>query len=167
MRRIFLLPAIGAGVISGVGASLLVSAIQSHWHGSAASASGGAPVDHVAQHRAAIRQHGVEQLDREWSKSTAVSLTSSLSGLGKTAGFRVASVDCRTTTCVAYLDWNTYQLSVEHYADILQHDFGIACAREIVLPPPSDPADRYPGDVLFRCQRTESRQSSTAKERVK
>jgi hypothetical protein len=159
-HRVSLVSAVAAGLISGVGASLLIAMIPANRQGPAAPASSSPPpqvvhVDHLAVHRRAIQQHDAEQLDPHWSESTARSLTSTIAKLGKTSGFRVSNVDCRTTSCVAHLSWNNHQTAVTHYAEVLHQDLPVNCGRETVLPRPLDPAGRYPTEVVFRCQRPE------------
>jgi hypothetical protein len=162
--------AVSAGLMLGIGASLFVSVTWAHRGGQVARPP--APVstdvvhvDHLAQHRAAVREHDAENVDIDWARSMGQSLALTLSRLGKTSDFRVGKVDCRTTTCVAYLDWASYKASLEHYADVLHEGSRTDCSRETILPPPSDPSSRYQAEVVFRCKRSSAREQSRQIER--
>ncbi len=169
-QRVALFSAVLAGLLSGVGSSLLVTAMQARRNTTVArpspsSSSQVVHVDHLAEHRAAVREHDAQPIDRDWSLPMARSLTSTLSRLGTTTGFRVASVDCRTTLCVADLDWEHYNAALGHYGDVLHDRSPGGCSRETILPPPSGASGRYRAEVIFRCERSSAGQQSRQIER--
>jgi hypothetical protein len=66
-------------------------------------------------------------------------------------GFEVSSVDCRSVTCVAKLNWESFEHARETYADVLHYAYDANCAREIILPRPADPSLNYDATVIFNC----------------
>ena len=67
------------------------------------------------------------------------------------AGFEVSSVDCRSVTCVATLNWSNFEHARTTYADVLHYAYDANCAREIILPRPGDESLNYDATVIFDC----------------
>lgn len=99
----------------------------------------------LADHEAAGR-------DPRWAAPTERAITDSL---GKLAGdahpsFSVAGVDCRTTTCVARLDWSDAAAARAEIRTLVQNA-DVSCARQVTLPDASSAAGSYQVAVLFDC----------------
>jgi hypothetical protein len=106
----------------------------------------------LQQRQAQLEAHQREPVDFFWAKEAHTSLAADFAPLTRGDAFRVRGIDCRTTTCVATVEWPSYTKATEDYARLLQHPYGLDCARSILLPEPEDPAARYEARLVLDCQ---------------
>jgi hypothetical protein len=99
---------------------------------------------------ARLLEHRLSPRDSGWATSKERALTE---GIGDQANahttFSLVDVDCRTTTCVARLQWPSEQEARAQIRDLVQNT-DIDCARQVTLPPPGSNA-AYEVSVLFDC----------------
>jgi hypothetical protein len=100
-----------------------------------------------------IERHGHEARDASWASSTEAALRSELDGLGGDIGFQVRDIDCRTTTCVARLNWPSHGDALRQRRRVAQAAYSKECSREVYSPPVADgTAGPYEATVLFDCE---------------
>lgn len=99
-------------------------------------------MERVARHRLALRD---ESFVAEYEEPLRTALASQRI---QDAGAQLLSVDCRTNTCLATFRWEDFGSAAGGWQPIL-HTPDVRCAREIVLPQPSDPDASYDGHALF------------------
>ncbi len=102
-------------------------------------------------------QVAAEPDDPRWSRGAAAALRKNFEDLGIRSKFKVASLECRTTSCLAKLSWPSYDGAAKAWRSVLHAQTAINCARSVFVPPPEgDQGDReYEGTVYFDC--TEAR----------
>jgi len=159
------------GLLAGVGVTVLHSArpasaqpppVASSRANPLPSASGSAPDNptlerQIAQreqvHRELLAQHEREPHDPEWSASTEKLITARLETLAARGRFRVSSVDCRTTSCVAYLRVASYLDAQKAWPSIVQAPNDAQCGTEVTLTQPQAGATFYEFSAVYHCIR--------------
>jgi hypothetical protein len=111
----------------------------------------------IASHAAAIDAHWQERSDASWAPRATDATHRDLEGIAVQAEvpFEIMDVDCRSTTCLAELEWSSYGAAVGGYPDLLHHAYALDCARRIVLPEPATSHDdRYRASLVIDCTGT-------------
>jgi len=167
-----------AGAVAGLAAGIGISIVHSGLSGSVTS-SAPAPVlsvtalplpdptatpvnsaslaeqlaEQVKAHRESIARHELEPRDSLWATRTEQSLRNLLAKLANPRTFRVTSVDCRTTSCVAYLSAVSYLEARLAWPSIVNARSDIKCGTEVTLnePPPGESAFDF--SVVYDCKR--------------
>jgi hypothetical protein len=109
----------------------------------------------LQQHAAALRAHEEEPVDPRWSRQARSDFAQDLAAGEKDLQFKVKDVDCRTTTCVATLTFDSYSAARRHWLGIMALPTKNNCTREVTLGDPSDPAAAFDTSFVFDC--TEAR----------
>jgi hypothetical protein len=94
--------------------------------------------DDLRRHFAAKqRQHESEPRDPEWAGIAQASIRNELDDvLAPQEGVNLMSVSCRTTTCAAVVEWDSFGRAREGYGSLLQAPFDLNCAPSIFLEEP-------------------------------
>jgi hypothetical protein len=109
-------------------------------------------------HQDRIAQAKAELVDRAWASSTEASLQADLARFAEDPGAKgmtAVKVECRTTQCLAVMEWPSFEAARGGYGDILHGRYQANCGREVLLPPPANPSARYQATVVYDC--TEAR----------
>jgi hypothetical protein len=106
---------------------------------------------HIERHERRISGVRNEPLDARWAERTQPLLRSGLDGLAGKNGFRVKDVVCRNESCLGVVEWKSYAEAVKAYTSILHGLYEANCAREVILPPPSDSSASYEATFVFGC----------------
>jgi len=125
---------------------------------SSASTSGDVPQD-IAQLREAalnhwgarLQQHASEPIDANWSRSASGSFTDDLQQLASAQRFQLINTDCRSSSCSATVQWSDYGTAASNYTALLHQQTQLGCAREMVLPEPTNREAPYQASVLYDC----------------
>jgi hypothetical protein len=104
----------------------------------------------ISDHRAAIDRHTREENDPQWSSRAEKSLESLLRPLAANGNFQVESVDCRTTSCMAALVFDTYADARKTWPTILHARNHVGCITDIMLEDP-DGGAKYGVTVFYDC----------------
>jgi hypothetical protein len=100
-----------------------------------------------------LARHAAEGVDSKWASVAASSLTKDFVALAPAGHFKLKSVDCRTTTCVANVEFDTYGAAMRGWQQILLTPFRTGCGVEILLDEqPRDPSLPYQANSLFDCE---------------
>lgn len=86
-----------------------------------------------AMHDARVAQHGREPLSEGWARTTE-SVAREDFDYSQDGGYKLMNVDCRSTTCVLELTWQSRALALSGWKDALHKPSRLPCAREIVIP---------------------------------
>ncbi len=106
------------------------------------------------EHTRLIEKAKGEPTDPAWAPSAARSLQQDLrkAGEAKDGGFDVVDVGCHMTSCVATLEWPSFEAAQRGYGRALRQAHETNCPRRIVLERPTDVSARYQATVLFDCE---------------
>jgi hypothetical protein len=115
----------------------------------------------VSDHLAAIAAHDREGLDSSWARASEASLKNDLVPLAQARGFDVMSLDCRTKTCVAHLQFASFADAQTKWQSVLNMQNHAGCGTEVTLDVPTDPLARYDLSTVYDC--SESRASVAVK----
>ncbi|HZI16063.1 MAG TPA: hypothetical protein VE153_37200 [Myxococcus sp.] len=97
--------------------------------------------------------HTQERVDGEWARPAARVLESDMGSLmeripqeerGKLLG-----LECRTSTCVATLEFPTFVAAKDQFPRFVEHSYGVPCGRTVVLDKPADPLAPFKMRLLF------------------
>lgn len=103
------------------------------------------------RHQQQLDRHAREAIDASWAREAQGAFASDFAALTQGQSFQVRRIDCRSTTCVTTLEWPSYAEATQGYALLLQHSYGMDCARSILLPEPADLSARYQADLFLDC----------------
>ncbi|MGK3965249.1 hypothetical protein WMF38_13845 [Sorangium sp. So ce118] len=103
-------------------------------------------------HREVIAAHERAVEDPTWAPQARASLLTEIRTVGS-GTFDVRDVDCRTNTCAAVLEWKNYEEAFSSWSTAVEHNYGVNCAREILLPEPSDRDAPYQATMVMTCPR--------------
>jgi hypothetical protein len=99
------------------------------------------PVDRAAETERVKRffseklaYHSAQPLDITWAKSTEGVLREGLLDAAKKAGFRTADISCRTTSCIANLEWDSYESMLTNLHTAVELGHNMTCARWAMAP---------------------------------
>jgi hypothetical protein len=106
----------------------------------------------VARFHAALAQHDKDAVDPRWAPRATNVLKQDFERTAANGNFSVKAVDCRTTTCVADVDFKDRQTALRSWRTVLSAPRGIACSTQVVLDAPTHGDDPYPTRVLMDCQ---------------
>lgn len=114
----------------------------------------------LERHAQLVEAHHAEPIDARWAHTAHErysgdfeKLSERLSGSGQSNGFNVRNLDCRSTSCVATLEWDSYADAAKGAEAIAFHGYEENCALSVVPFPPDDAAEArsYSHDVVFDC----------------
>jgi hypothetical protein len=124
--------------------------------GAAQSSSAVAPLDpvvnegsHQREHRALLARHAREPIAEAWASATAQRLRGVLQPITSGTGASLLGLDCRSSTCVARVEWRDLAAANLGWSAVLHGDYG--CAVRVTLDDAKDPGARFQTDVLFSC----------------
>lgn len=104
--------------------------------------------DLFAKHRA---DHEREPDDARWARATEARLDGNLRALAGVRANRVVGVSCRTTSCLATLEWSSYDKARKASSDLATAHYGAACSTWVHMPRPESPSGAYQATVYFDC----------------
>jgi hypothetical protein len=83
------------------------------------------------QHEALISEHNAEPASPAWAAKASEAVVSELKSLQAEAGFSLAGVDCRSTSCLAEVEWPSVDSIRRGYHSLLHATFDkLNCATE-------------------------------------
>ena len=80
-----------------------------------------------------LDDHDQDPKDPVWAPQTQQSFARDLDSIGNDTGFTVTSVDCRTTSCTARLNWDDYATASSGYKQVLTGHMEPDCTRSILV----------------------------------
>ncbi len=109
-----------------------------------------------------LRDHDQEPMDVAWATRTTGGFETDLQRIGHDQSLQVERVDCRSRTCLAFVQWPRYQDAQRSMSALLHADFAANCTRTVFFPPPDPSAQgSYRARIDFNCTETRSEQAGS------
>jgi len=160
-----------AGLTAGIGISIAHSAFSASKpaparvvSGTAMPALSNSAVDSVSfaqavaaqmkAHRQAIARHEREPRNPVWASPTEQLFKDGLAKLASQGKFQVTSVDCRTTSCVAYVRVASYLDARKAWPLVLNARTDTECGTEVTLDQPQPGDSAFDFSVVYDCSKT-------------
>jgi len=105
----------------------------------------------VAELNERLDEHQREAVDTVWAPEAEGKMLAALSDMAPQLHATDVSVDCKTTTCVASLQWPDYGAALRAGQQLAVSKPGVLCGKWIEFPPPDDPSQPYRGSVIYDC----------------
>jgi hypothetical protein len=109
--------------------------------------------EHRSLHAAAIAKHVREPVDAEWAASMSRLLSRDLEVAAAEGRYKLARVDCRTTSCIAAFEWPSRQEAMKTHGGLVRALPDVPCSREILLEEEAAPSERFVATMVFQCER--------------
>lgn len=114
--------------------------------------SGNSAVSEEQAFQNRIAEHARDPIDRAWASQSAQALQIDITSMSARAGgCHVVDVDCRTSSCVATIEWPNFRAARDNYQRFTQQAFHVNCAREMTLIPPQDDSRPFQASIFFDC----------------
>jgi hypothetical protein len=82
-----------------------------------------------AQRKQRLERHATSAVDSAWSQQTQTQITAAVAQLGRTLPVSLVSLDCRSSSCVATLEWPQADEARKHGASMASAEYGPNCAQ--------------------------------------
>ncbi len=102
-------------------------------------------------HEEQIQRHRASPIDHGWADQAESMLREDLGKPAEGRSFHLADIECRTSSCVATLEWPSYEMAPRDAPFIAANSRKMNCATWVWTPHPDDPAAPYRGEVVFDC----------------
>jgi hypothetical protein len=107
-----------------------------------------------------VQRHASESVDSDWATGAESDFHHDLSSLGEKEHFSLVDLNCRTSLCIAVLQWPSYE-AASQYDVVSSFPYKRNCAITVYVPLPEhgDIQKTYRSRVFFDCaeERTASR----------
>lgn len=105
------------------------------------------------QEAALLARHAAEPVDGPWAHETGRDIGQALGALGSVGGLKVASLDCRSQTCLAHLSWPSMKAAQDNRRAVLMLPSDLPCERHLYLGAEGQRDDQFEGTLLLTCAR--------------
>lgn len=92
-----------------------------------------------------------DAVDPDWAPNTSTLLTRSLAEFATQAGYEAVDVDCRTTSCMATLRWDSLEAAEAGMEKAVRAQLRANCSRGIRLNDAAEPDGSFHGTMLLDC----------------
>jgi hypothetical protein len=108
-----------------------------------------------AQFQEEIAFHSQDSTDFDWAGSVETDIQGDLDDLTEETDIRVQKVECRTTSCIAVLQWPSYAEAQQTFRRFLALPHAGECGSKLILPEVESQREGDPVEatVLFQCER--------------
>jgi hypothetical protein len=93
--------------------------------------------------------------DPVWAPAAQTKFTADLEELGA----KVDGVDCRTSGCVATLEWPSREQAQQEYRHLVEAVYQLPCDRQIFLDQAQGEDGPYRAELLLDCESVRSREN--------
>jgi hypothetical protein len=100
-----------------------------------------------------LARHAAEPVDGPWAHDTSRDIGQALGALGNAGGLKVASLDCRSQTCLAHLSWPSMKAAQENRRAVLMLPSDLPCERHLYMGADGQRDDQFEGTLLLTCAR--------------
>ena len=108
------------------------------------------------QFQSAVAMHNAEAVDRAWAQRTSVILESDIAQASKGLNMKVGKLDCRTTTCMARVEWTSRGNASNEYTALLHHSYRANCGRSVLIDDEPGANGKATGTLLMNCEQWRS-----------
>jgi len=95
--------------------------------------------------------HQRQSIHPTWSSEATRAFSADFSALTQGQPFTVRAIDCRSTSCIANVQWPSYAEAAASYQVLLHHSYAMDCMRSLLLPDPEDPERAYEASLILEC----------------
>ena len=117
--------------------------------------------EQVNAHRESVARHEREPRDSLWAIQTEQVLKNLLTELAKRGSFQITSVDCRTSSCVAYLRSASFQDARMAWPSVVNARNDLKCDTEVTLNEPQPGESTFDFSVVYDCSKVRQAQAGT------
>ncbi len=117
--------------------------------------------EQVRDNEQRLAAHARETPDPAWAPKVAQRVTSALKGEQEAGKFKLVNVDCRTTRCVAQVEWGSRDEATENYTSVLHKSYGMRCQRSMYLPE-TEQSGPYRAQLVIECAENGPREEPPA-----
>jgi hypothetical protein len=100
-----------------------------------------------------LAAHAAEPVDRAWAAQTGAELDRALNELGHPGKMEITSLECRSQTCLAHLQWPSRQEAFDVRRSVQSLNSDLPCERRLYLGDDGENAKGYEGTLLLTCSR--------------
>jgi hypothetical protein len=97
-----------------------------------------------------IQRFDDQPYDAAWATPAENSLHSELSNAATELGFQLRGVECRTTDCMATVEFDNYEKVQENAGLLAMRPYSVNCAMRVTTPEPADVNMPYKVKVFFQ-----------------
>ncbi|MCH9685951.1 MAG: hypothetical protein K0V04_31240 [Deltaproteobacteria bacterium] len=97
-----------------------------------------------------LDEHRGESIEPAWANGVEPQFEADLRALGDGA-FEVSDVDCRTESCLATLQFDSFEDARSSLGDLLHSRYQVNCGTTTVMVEPDDTLGPYSAELLFDC----------------
>jgi hypothetical protein len=108
---------------------------------------------HHDEHQKGLEAHAKEPVDRQWARATEESLERRLAETSSAAKFRLVDVNCRTTSCSATVEFESYGDAQRNWGRLLYITQDVKCGSRVWLDEPPNKTARFQTTALYDCER--------------
>ena len=102
---------------------------------------------------AMLAEHNAESRNPAWATASEAEIGKRLGELASKGHYRVEGVDCRASSCVANLRWDSYEQVGAEARTAVEAPPPVNCKRSMYRPPADDPGAPYAAHlVYFGCE---------------
>jgi len=106
----------------------------------------------LQQHQLRLDAHQRQPIHPTWAPEATRAFSTDFSALTQGQQLTVRSIDCRSTSCIARVEWPSYEEATANYHMLLQHSYALDCMRSLLLPEPEEPERAYEASLILECQ---------------
>jgi hypothetical protein len=99
------------------------------------------------------RLHEQDAPDPTWSMKASEQFAGDLAKLGEKLGFSIGPTECKTTTCRAAIQYESYSAARTTMAQLVEHSYnGLNCEQGMRLAEPEHPDSAYTAHLYLDCK---------------
>ncbi len=112
-----------------------------------------------ASWRDELEQHAREAVDPSWSDHAEARFYEDLDAMAGDGAFRTVVVDCRSESCTAEVEFETFGAATRGFVGLLTAEYSENCGTKTVLDDPLDPAEPYRATILYDCSEAKAQRA--------
>lgn len=98
-----------------------------------------------------------EARDPAWAIQAELAFEKDFRERAHVLGARLVRLDCRSTSCLGRVEWDSYELAKSRFRDVVHADYSTRCANSIDIgDAPEDRTRAHQAIVVFQCERAPS-----------
>jgi hypothetical protein len=105
--------------------------------------------EHLAKR---LADQAAEPAEPAWAAKTSTLLRTDIHDIATQSRFRLLNVDCRTTLCLARVEWESRGAASDEYRRLVHHPYRANCGKSVLVDENVNPNGSVGGSVLFECE---------------
>jgi hypothetical protein len=99
-----------------------------------------------------LAQQKNEPTESAWAEKATTLLRTDIQDIATQSGFRLLSIDCRTTLCLARVEWNSPGEASREFARLAHGGYRANCTKSVVVDETPSSGGSIGASVLFDCE---------------